>query len=121
MSINKRIIEYLDFKGISQRSFSKRMGLSEGILRRGNNIGSAHFKKIKELYPDLNINWVLLFENEDMLTNNPFAVNEPKSNYQIKTKNELISLQREQIILQKKLLKAKEAIIKLTSEINSTK
>jgi hypothetical protein len=66
MNINKKIIQYIDSKELSQREFTKKCGLSEGVLRRGNNIGSGYLKTIKTIYPDLNMNW-LLFDEGNML------------------------------------------------------
>jgi len=120
MNINKKLIKYLKFKKISQRSFSLTMELSEGILRRGNNLGSMHFIKLKTHFPDLNINW-LLFDDGEMILQNHFYTNEPTEIYKIETKSELISLQREQISLQRELLNAKETIIELTNTISDLK
>lgn len=120
MNINKKLISYLKFKRVSQRSFSLRMELSEGILRRGNNLGSTHFKKLKTLFPDLNINW-LLFNDGEMILQNHFYTNEPAEIYKLETKSDLITLQKEQISLQRELLEAKETIIELTNTISALK
>jgi len=59
-------MQYLDYKGVSQREFTRNCDMSEGVLRRGKNIGSGYLKKIKTKYPDLNMSWVL-FDSGEMI------------------------------------------------------
>jgi len=68
MTSKEKIIAYLSYKEISQRKFSLRTGLSEGILRAGKNLGVDKIKIIKEQFPDLNMDWVIYDEGEMLLT-----------------------------------------------------
>ncbi len=107
MSINKKIIQYLDYKHISQINFSKTMGLSEGILRKSNYLGSKYLKKLRSIYPDLNMDW-LLFDEGNMIIDLPEGtVSEPYSNYKKNNKG----CGDEVILLQKKLLETQEKLI----------
>lgn len=83
MTINEKIIKYLDFKGISKRKFTMELKMAEGVLRSGKNIGSGYLKRIKTFCPDLNINWLLYDEGEMLLPaeNKENIVNEPQENY----------------------------------------
>ena len=119
MSINKKIIEYLDYKEISQREFSRIMKLSEGVLRRGKSISASNFKKMRILLPDLSIDW-LLFDKGNMLIDAPEGqVNEPQATYKVKNNccSEVVLLQRKLIETQEKLIESQELISFLQGEI----
>jgi len=113
MSINKKIIQYLDYKGVSQREFTRRADLSEGILRRGRNLGSKYMKRVKTICTDLNFNW-LLFDEGNMILDDFNMANEPSSNYGKECEKELSLLQKDHIEIQKELLKSKDIIVSLT-------
>ena len=66
-SVNQKLLQYAEYKGISQRKFTKSLGLSEGVLRKGKNLGSGYLKRIKEKYHDLNMDWLLYDEGEMLL------------------------------------------------------
>ncbi len=85
MTSKEKIITYLTFKEISQRKFSLKTGLSEGILRAGKHLGVDKMKVIKTHYPDLNMDWVI-FGVGDMILEN---VNESEIEYEsLSSKNE---------------------------------
>lgn len=81
MSVNQKLLQYAEHKEISQRKFTASLGLSEGVLRKGKNVGSGCLKKIKEKYHDLNMNW-LLFDEGNMIIDPNEIVNEAAENYQ---------------------------------------
>lgn len=86
MSINKKLIQYIDYKHISQRQFTAKCKLSEGVLRRGKNIGSGYLKAIKTNYPDLNMNW-LLFDEGNMLLQEENILSDNDIEYKKQCKN----------------------------------
>lgn len=62
-SVKHRLLEYLRFKRISQTEFTKKLGVAPtyvGAMRKG--IPAPKLKKIGELYPDLNRDWLLYGE-----------------------------------------------------------
>ncbi len=81
MTINQKLLQYAEFKRISQRKFTTSLGLSEGVLRKGKNIGSGYLKKVKEKYHDLNMNW-LLFDEGNMIIEPDNILNEAAEKYQ---------------------------------------
>lgn len=81
ISVNQKLLQYAEHKEISQRKFTASLGLSEGVLRKGKNVGSGCLKKIKEKYHDLNMNW-LLFDEGNMIIDPNEIVNEAAENYQ---------------------------------------
>jgi hypothetical protein len=78
MSSKEKIIVYLAYKGISQRKFSLKTGLSEGILRAGKDLGVDKIRTIKEHYPDLNMDWIIYNEGNMILN----TVSEPSVSYE---------------------------------------
>lgn len=65
MEIKERIIKFIEVKGISKRGFAASINKSNSYV---NNIISTVsvdvIADIKNIYPDLNINWLLTGEGE---------------------------------------------------------
>lgn len=86
MSHKQKILQYLEFKGVSQGKFSKKCGFSNGFLTSGMYIGTDKLVKIVENYPDFNIFW-LLFNKGEMVLNSDFSdlkVSEDRVGYHLK-------------------------------------
>lgn len=68
MNALKRIKEYIDFKGISNKAFEISVGFSNGAfasqLKNNKTIGVDKLENILKTYKELNPNWVLLGEGE---------------------------------------------------------
>lgn len=59
MTARKRILEYIDLKGITKYKFYKDVGLSNGYLDKEGNIGSDICEKISYQYDDLDLTWLI--------------------------------------------------------------
>ena len=110
MNINKKIIQFIDSKGISQRQFTLQCNMSEGVLRRGNNIGSGYLKIIKTNYPELNMNW-LLFDEGEMLLDGQNLMNETSNGN--KKECEYCKYLEKELKNTEKILEAKEETIQI--------
>jgi transcriptional regulator with XRE-family HTH domain len=81
MNIFSRIIEYIDFKGISKNEFSVKIGLSNSYMTKmaksKGNVGSHVIEKIVRVYPDLNLYWLITGEGSMLKQDNtqPAAAN----------------------------------------------
>lgn len=81
-----RIKQYIDFKGVSVSAFEKSIGMSNASfgksLKNGGTIGADKLEIILNVYPDLNLNWLITGKGE-MIKTTPFIniVSEPKSDY----------------------------------------
>lgn len=62
----ERILQFIDYKGVSKLSFYKEVGLSNGFLDRNKSIGTDNLVKILKTYPEIDPLWLLLGEG-DML------------------------------------------------------
>lgn len=106
MGEKDKIKQYLDYKGISKNKFYSLTGLSMGFLDSGTSMGADKVKIIINKFPDININWLVLDRGEMIAP----AENGGQANLGelIRTKDELIELQRKHIrILEEKLSKSK--------------
>lgn len=71
MGVKERLIEFIDHKRISRRSFSLGIGASSSFVNSiSKGIGPEYIERIKDKYPDLNIAWLLTGEG-DMLKSEP--------------------------------------------------
>lgn len=59
MTARKRILEYIDSKGITKYKFYKDVGLSNGYLDKDGNVGSDICEKISYQYEDLDLTWLI--------------------------------------------------------------
>lgn len=69
MDINDRIMQFLEYKGVSKYAFYKKTGFSNGILDKKSNIGSDKCERIIYEYPELNAYWLLTGKGDMLLSN----------------------------------------------------
>ncbi|KAF0197602.1 MAG: transcriptional regulator [Bacteroidetes bacterium] len=87
MNISDRLIQYLDFKGITKNKFYLVTGLSNGFLDKKPNIGADKVERIINLYPDLNLYWLINGQGSMIVkSNDDLALNDPQHKYSIKCK-----------------------------------
>lgn len=68
MDLKSRLIEFIDYKGLSVQSFELQCGLSNGaVSKMGNNTRRSTIDKISNSYPELNTNWLLTGEGGMLL------------------------------------------------------
>ena len=64
-SVKQRLTQFLKYLGISQRQFERSVGLGNGyITNMSKGLGVEKTSTIKEVYPQLNIGWLLSGEGE---------------------------------------------------------
>lgn len=81
--VKERLIEYLRYKKITQSEFSKSLGVSStyvGAMRKG--IPASRLKKISELYPDLNRDWLLYGEGEMLKKSSGLSLSAREEGYE---------------------------------------
>jgi len=59
MTSSDRVLQFIEYKGISKRVFYANTGLSNGFLDKSSNIGSDKLEKIISAYPDLSLLFVV--------------------------------------------------------------
>lgn len=68
-TIQNRVLQYLEYKGITPYRFCKDLGLSMGYLDKKGSIGTDKYLKIIEYYPEINANWLLTGKGEMLKRN----------------------------------------------------
>jgi transcriptional regulator with XRE-family HTH domain len=67
--MKERLIEFLAYLKMGQTKFEEKVGLSRGFVNNiGENITSKSLKKIIEVHPELNVNWLKTGEGEMLKT-----------------------------------------------------
>lgn len=57
--IKKKILQYLEFKGISKYKFYQETGITNGILSQNNGLSEENILKFLNYYQDISAEWLL--------------------------------------------------------------
>jgi hypothetical protein len=71
MSIRSRIIDFLNYKGLSRYRFYKLTNLSNGFLDKEGSINSDNCEKICDVFPEINPEWLVLGKGEMLRSSKP--------------------------------------------------
>mgnify|MGYP001297223173 FL=1 len=82
MDIRDRIIQFVDYKGLSFNFFEKNIGASKSYISNTKNISAKVVSNILRIYPELSPEWVLTGEGSMLKKEN--AV---KSNFPVKSED----------------------------------
>ena len=64
MKTKERIVQFIDFKGISKRKFCEKISLSHTIFNKKSALGSDKLELIAMQYLELNMDWVITGRDE---------------------------------------------------------
>lgn len=121
MSFGKRIKQYIDYKGLSIRSFEIQSTLKNGaiyrVVKNNTSLNGESIAALSKKWEDLNLNWLMNGAGEMLME--PLLVKEPSNEYNkdLKASNDIkwfrSALQRadDHIKLQKDLISALNVII----------
>ncbi len=85
-----RILQIIEYKGISKSAFYRETGLSNGFLDKVKDVGSSKIEHILKIYPEISPNW-LLTGNGNMLISEEVPVQ--LLNKDRKTKDVILEMQ----------------------------
>lgn len=115
MRLIDRLYQYIEYKELSFYGFERGCGMANGYLKKQHKgkgtVGSDMLEKIHKSYIDLNVMWLLTGEGpmlEEAPETNEQQVEE--GGYMI-SKDDIITLLREQVSILEKSLADKEKII----------
>lgn len=77
MNTAERILQFADTQSISRRKFYEKIGVSNGLLSKSNNVGSEILEKIHKVYPELNMLWILHGEGNMLIEHKSNEIVEP--------------------------------------------
>lgn len=78
MDIKDRVIQFIDYKGISKNSFEKSIGASKSYLNNTKSISAEVVSNIVRVYSDISVDWLLTGEGEMLKTGNEVDRIEPE-------------------------------------------
>jgi phage repressor protein C with HTH and peptisase S24 domain len=81
--IKKKIIQVLDFKGLTRYQFYKESGMTRGVLDKESGISEDNIAKFIAYFPEVNLDWLLKDKGEifQLNQNNYSRVSEEKAGY----------------------------------------
>ena len=97
--LKKKIMEYIDFKGISKYELYQKTGISNDVLSQKNGLSEENLLKFLNCFGDISLDWLLL-GNGEMLRNysenqsNP-EITKSLNNYIRKLEEEVSELKKE--------------------------
>lgn len=98
-TVKQRLIKFIKFKSLSQAKFEKAIGVSNGFVNNiSKSIGVEKAQRISNIFPELNIGWLLTGEGEML------KEEEPTIDEEIQHLEKLIEAQSEAIRSQKLLI-----------------
>lgn len=98
-TVKQRLIKFIKFKSLSQAKFEKAIGVSNGFVNNiSKSIGVEKAQRISNIFPELNIGWLLTGEGEML------KEEEPTIDEEIQRLEKLIEAQSEAIRSQKLLI-----------------
>lgn len=70
MNLKNRILQFIEYKGITVQEFEKRAGLSNAsVSKMGDNTRTSTLDKLSNSFPELNVNWLRTGEGEMLIAN----------------------------------------------------
>ena len=122
MSIKNRFCQYIRYKGITQRAFFLRCGISPGYMDRlKRHIGDKKAEAIRAEYPDLNIEWLETGYGKMLNTAGEDSMPDEEGGADSNSHGEIISLRVENAALRERLAEQKELNMRLLEIIDNFK
>lgn len=75
--IKERILQYLDYKGITKYKFYQETGVSNGVLSQNNGFSEDNILKFLSVYKDISLEWLfygtepMIKDSEQTISNKP--------------------------------------------------
>ncbi|HLR00363.1 MAG TPA: hypothetical protein VK102_08295 [Sphingobacterium sp.] len=115
-SIKKRILEYLDLKGISKYQFYKDSGIARGVLDKNSGMSEDNIARFIAYAPQINISWLILGkgamegagisqkQSQSPISNNTTSLENENRRLreELENKNKILEIQEELISLLRK-------------------
>lgn len=70
MTIKEKILQFVDYKGLSNRKFSIEINVSHMYFSKKGAVGSDVLEKIFTMYPELNFDWLITGRGEMLMSEN---------------------------------------------------
>lgn len=107
--IKERILQYLDFKGITKYKMYQETGITNGVLSQKNGLNEENILKFLSVYQDISLEW-LFYGKEPLLKNTQQASKDAACTNCIE-KERIIEAQKSTISTQKEFISSQNAQI----------
>ena len=77
-TIVDRLLSFIDEKKVTRREFYRICGFSNSFLSKASNIGSDKIFRVWEVYPDINLEWLITGQGEMLKPTVPINIIERK-------------------------------------------
>ena len=113
--IKQRILQYVDYLGITKREFYRQTGISRGTLESNSGITEEIINKFLAVYKEISLYWLIHGSGEMIhkTKQNISSVAEPAAKYGVKKIYENCEELRRENYFLKKEIELKDKIIKL--------
>lgn len=126
-NIKSRILQFANYKGISNEKFCEKIGMTYGAFKgtaKHRPINSDALERIFALFPDVNIGWLLTGEGE-MIRDSSFKYSNEELEKILESNNKLIAdllkTKNEYIDLMKEVQKLKDELYYVTRNLETKK
>lgn len=122
--VKEKILQFIDFKGISKYKFYRDTGIANGILSQKGGISEENMLKTLSYFPEINANWLLtgegemIKENHNNMTNNSISSSNVQQGNHINDVSVIIKVQEN---FQRMIEKRDEQIDRLIAIIEKGK
>ncbi|MFK7061388.1 hypothetical protein V3Q90_14820 [Flavobacterium oreochromis] len=114
--IQDRIIQFIEYKGLTKYKFYKKTNLSNGFLDKKGTIGVDKCEIIYSFFPEINLEWLITGKGEMLKTNITTEAVQENSGIDYK---ELAEARKETIESLKETLESKNEQIQYLKEENT--
>ena len=122
--VKEKILQFIDFKGISKYKFYQDTGIANGILSQKGGISEENVLKTLSYFPEINANWLLtgagemIKENHNNMTHNSISSSNVQQGNHINDVSVIIKVQEN---FQRMIEKRDEQIDRLIAIIEKGK
>jgi hypothetical protein len=107
--VKERILQYLDFKGITKYKMYQETGIANGVLSQKNGLNEENILKFLSVYQDISLEW-LFYGKEPLLKNTQQASKDTACTNCIE-KERIIEAQKNTISTQKDFISSQNTQI----------
>lgn len=119
--IIKRILQYIEYKGINKHKFYIQTGLSNGFLDKVKDIGTSKIEIIYSIYPEINLEWLITGKGEMLkkeIINNENLAAEPIEKYKKADNEVMLELIKQNRELTNELCDCREELGSFKNNVN---
>ncbi len=125
-SIKKRILEYIDYKNITEYEFCRKSGFTQGVLKRKTGISEENITKFVKFFPEVDVNWLITGEKKALVQSKVRSQKKPdftgaKRDPAVDYVSEFETIHNKMHSLEKTIRRLKKDVKSLSKQVNQPK